>query len=49
MDKVVIVIKNKEDVALERFVFSVQNMIQVEAYNKDTRFRSFNRWWLNSS
>ena len=37
LDKVVIVIKGKDDVALERYVFAVQNMIQVEAYNKDTR------------
>ena len=37
VDKVAIVIKNKDDVALERYIFAVQNMIQVEAYNKDTR------------
>ena len=36
VDKVVVVIKNKEEVALERFIFSVQNMVQVEAYNKET-------------
>lgn len=36
VDKVVIVIKDKEEVALERFIFTVQNMIDVEAYNKDT-------------
>ena len=38
VDKVVVLVKNKEDIALERFVFAVQNMIQVESYNKDTRF-----------
>lgn len=38
MDKVIVVIKDKEEVALERFIFSVKNMIEVEAYNKDTRF-----------
>jgi len=36
VDKVVVVIKDKEQVALERFIFSVENMIQVEAFNKDT-------------
>lgn len=40
MDKVVIIIKDKNEVALERFIFSVQNMIEVESYNKDTRFTS---------
>jgi mitotic spindle assembly checkpoint protein MAD2B len=37
VDKVVVVIKDKEQVALERFMFSVQTMIQVEPFNKDTR------------
>jgi mitotic spindle assembly checkpoint protein MAD2B len=37
VDKVVVVIKDKDQVALERFIFSVQNMIEVESYNKDTR------------
>ncbi|KAG6885258.1 hypothetical protein C0993_003948 [Termitomyces sp. T159_Od127] len=36
VDKVVIVIKDRDQVALERFIFSVENMIQVEAFNKDT-------------
>ncbi|ETW87043.1 hypothetical protein HETIRDRAFT_306773, partial [Heterobasidion irregulare TC 32-1] len=36
VDKVVVVIKDKHDVALERFIFSIQNMIEVESYNKDT-------------
>ncbi|RDB28401.1 DNA polymerase zeta processivity subunit [Hypsizygus marmoreus] len=36
VDKVVVVIKDKEQVALERFIFSVENMIEVEAFNKDT-------------
>jgi len=36
VDKVVVVIKDKDQVALERFIFSVQNMIAVESYNKDT-------------
>jgi len=36
VDKVVVVIKDKDQVALERFIFSVQNMITVESYNKDT-------------
>jgi mitotic spindle assembly checkpoint protein MAD2B len=36
VDKVVVVIKDRNQVALERFIFSVQNMIEVESYNKDT-------------
>ncbi|KAI0964061.1 hypothetical protein AcW1_000970 [Taiwanofungus camphoratus] len=36
VDKVVVVIKNKDEAPLERFIFAVRNMIQVEAYNKDT-------------
>ncbi|KAF8167664.1 DNA-binding protein [Crassisporium funariophilum] len=36
VDKVVVVIKDKEQIALERFIFSVETMIQVEGYNKDT-------------
>jgi len=37
VDKVVVVIKDKEEIALERFIFSVETMIEVEGYNKDTR------------
>jgi mitotic spindle assembly checkpoint protein MAD2B len=36
VDKVVVVIKDKDEVGLERFIFTVQNMIEVEAFNKDT-------------
>ncbi|KAG6821417.1 hypothetical protein H0H93_014214 [Arthromyces matolae] len=36
VDKVIIVIKDKDQVALERFIFSIENMINVEAFNKDT-------------
>ncbi|KAI0068152.1 DNA-binding protein [Artomyces pyxidatus] len=36
VDKVVVVIKDKEEVALERFIFSIQNMVDVESYNKET-------------
>ncbi|KAJ7161375.1 DNA-binding protein [Mycena crocata] len=36
VEKVVLVIKDKEEVALERFLFSIENMIQVESFNKDT-------------
>jgi len=35
-EKVVLVIKDKDEVALERFIFSIQNMIAVESFNKDT-------------
>ncbi|KAL1697600.1 mitotic spindle checkpoint HORMA domain-containing protein [Schizophyllum commune] len=34
--KVVVVIKDKEDASLERFVFALESMIEVEAFNKDT-------------
>ncbi|KAJ3516364.1 hypothetical protein NLJ89_g1173 [Agrocybe chaxingu] len=36
VDKVVIAIKDKEQIALERFIFSFDTMIEVEGYNKDT-------------
>ncbi|KAH9065778.1 hypothetical protein EDB87DRAFT_1593128 [Lactarius vividus] len=36
VEKVVLVIKDKDEVALERFIFSIQNMIAVESFNKDT-------------
>ncbi|KAF9225435.1 DNA-binding protein [Gyrodon lividus] len=36
VDKVAVVIKDKDQAALERFVFSINNMIEVESYNKDT-------------
>lgn len=37
VDKVVVVIKDKEEVALERFIFSVENMVEVESFNKNVR------------
>ena len=37
VEKVVVVIKDKDEVALERFIFSIQTMIAVESFNKDTR------------
>lgn len=36
VDKVVVVIKDKDDIPLERFIFAVENMLQVEAYDKDS-------------
>ncbi|KAF7307078.1 HORMA domain-containing protein [Mycena indigotica] len=36
LEKVAVVIKNKEQVALERFLFSIENMIQIEDYDKNT-------------
>ena len=33
LDKVVVVIKNKDEKALERFIFSMENMIQVEKFS----------------
>jgi hypothetical protein len=37
VDKVVVVIKDRLDTPLERFVFSIRKMIEVEAYSKDDR------------
>jgi len=39
VDKVVVVIKNKQDIPMERFIFCIQTMIQIESYNKDTKCR----------
>lgn len=36
VEKVVMVIKDKDEVALERFIFSIQTMIAIESFNKDT-------------
>jgi mitotic spindle assembly checkpoint protein MAD2B len=38
VEKLVVVIKDREQVALERFIFSIQNMIEVEPFQKDSRF-----------
>ena len=38
VDKVVIVIKDKQEVTLERFIVSTESMIQIESFNKDTPF-----------
>ncbi len=38
VDKVVIIIKDRQEVALERFIISVENMIEVEGFNMDTPF-----------
>lgn len=40
IEKVVVVIKDKDEVALERFIFSIQTMIAIESFNKDTRSTS---------
>ncbi|KZT02464.1 DNA-binding protein [Laetiporus sulphureus 93-53] len=36
VDKVIVLVKSKDEVPLERFIFAVRNMIHVESYNKDT-------------
>ncbi|KIY51274.1 DNA-binding protein [Fistulina hepatica ATCC 64428] len=36
VDKVVLVINDNEQTALERFIFAVENMIEVENFNRDT-------------
>ncbi|KAH9486521.1 Mitotic spindle assembly checkpoint protein MAD2B [Psilocybe cubensis] len=35
IDKVVVVLKDKEQIALERYIFSIETMIQIEGFNKD--------------
>lgn len=40
VEKVVMVIRNKEHVALERFIFSVENMVEVEPFNRGTRIEN---------
>lgn len=34
-------IKDKQEAALERFIISVENMIDVEGFNKDTPLVSY--------
>ncbi|KXN88762.1 Mitotic spindle assembly checkpoint protein MAD2B [Leucoagaricus sp. SymC.cos] len=36
VQRIVVVIKDKNNIALERFIFSVEHMIQVESFDKDT-------------
>ena len=40
MDKVVVVIKDHNEVALERFIFSMKQMVQLESYDRDERLAS---------
>ena len=37
VDKAIVVIKNKEDEPLERFVFALRTMIEVQGYDRDHR------------
>ena len=37
VERVVMVIKDKENIPLERFVFGIRSMIEVEAFDKDSR------------
>ena len=37
VDKIVMLIKTTDGTLLERFIFAVNNMIEVEPFNKDTR------------
>ncbi|KAJ7070844.1 spindle checkpoint protein [Mycena amicta] len=37
LEKVVVIIKNKEQIALERFLFSIENIVQIEEYDKRIR------------
>ncbi|KAJ3524906.1 hypothetical protein NMY22_g10801 [Coprinellus aureogranulatus] len=39
VEKVVVVIKNKEHVPMERFIFSIENMVEVPSFNKGAKLR----------
>lgn len=38
IDKIVVVIKDREQIALERYLFSVETMVDIEGFNKDTGY-----------
>jgi len=38
VDKAIVVIKNKEDEPLERFVFALRSMVEVQGYDRDHRY-----------
>lgn len=40
VDRVVIVIKDGENIPLERFIFAVQNTVQIEPHTKDSKYFS---------
>jgi hypothetical protein len=46
VDKAIVVIKNKEDEPLERFVFALRTMVEVQGYDRDRRFVS---WYTGRS
>ncbi|KIJ24068.1 hypothetical protein M422DRAFT_275248 [Sphaerobolus stellatus SS14] len=37
VEKVVVVIKDKKGIALERFIFSIKQMVELESYDRDQR------------
>jgi hypothetical protein len=37
VDKVVVVIKDHNEVALERFIFAIKHMVTLESYDRDDR------------
>ena len=41
VDKAIVVIKNKEDEPLERFVFALRTMVEVQGYDRDRRLVSW--------
>ncbi|EIN13986.1 DNA-binding protein, partial [Punctularia strigosozonata HHB-11173 SS5] len=40
IDKVILVIKDKDEVALERFIFSIEKILNIEGYNTDVGVES---------
>lgn len=41
MEKVVVVIQDKKGVGLERFIFSINQMVELEAYDRDQKSVSY--------
>lgn len=35
IDKVILIIKDKDEVALERFIFSIEKILNIKGYNTD--------------
>ena len=46
VDKVVVVIKDHNDVALERFIFAIKHMVALESYDRDERY---GRWAMQEA
>jgi len=38
VEKVVLIVKDKRGIALERFIFSIRQMIELESYDRDQKY-----------